>query len=67
VDKTDTDQLSITFAALPIRRVAPSWRGWLLGSDGEGLSEPFAMSGPAISKTCGAGAARLIARGRDAQ
>ena len=65
----DSDQLSVTFAALadPTRRA-------ILARLAEGeatvkeLSEPFAMSGPAISKHLRVlERAGLIARGRDAQ
>src|SRR5215468_5306635 len=64
-----TDQLSVTFAALadPTRRaiLARLTRGEATVKE---LSEPFAMSGPAISKHLRVlERAGLIARGREAQ
>ena len=65
----DQDQLSLTFAALadPTRRaiLARLASGEATVTE---LSEPFAMSGPAISKHLRVlERAGLIARGRDAQ
>ena len=69
MDNTDTDQLSITFAALadPTRRAILARLATGEATVKE-LSEPFAMSGPAISKHLRVlERAGLIARGRDAQ
>jgi DNA-binding transcriptional ArsR family regulator len=65
----ESDQLSVTFAALadPTRRaiLARLAEGEATVKD---LSEPFSMSGPAISKHLRVlERAGLIARGRDAQ
>ena len=69
MNKTSADQLSLTFAALadPTRRAILARL-----ASGEAtvkeLSEPFEMSGPAISKHLRVlERAGLIARGRDAQ
>ena len=65
----EPDQLSLTFAALadPTRRAILARLASGEATVGE-LSEPFAMSGPAISKHLRVlERAGLIARGRDAQ
>ena len=65
----EPDQLSLTFAALadPTRRAILARLTSGEATVGE-LSEPFAMSGPAISKHLRVlERAGLIARGRDAQ
>ena len=67
--KTDGDQLSLTFAALadPTRRAILARLATGEATVKE-LSEPFEMSGPAISKHLRVlERAGLIARGRDAQ